>query len=441
MRLVLTIVLSLLSCQLVATIQTVTLDNGLQVIVKEDHRAPVAVSMIWYNIGSADEPGGISGVSHALEHMMFKGTSAHPSGDFSKKIAAIGGQENAFTSYDYTAYFEKIAAFQLPMSFKLEADRMQHLLLEAKEFTKEIDVIKEERRLRIDDNPRALALERYLASAHLAAPYHHPVIGWMDDLKQMTVHDLNVWYQNFYTPNNAVLVVVGDVDAPKVFNLARVYFGNIPKRPTFIRRPQIEPPSLGEKSLKVYTPASVPLLMFGYPVPSVKTAKKLWEPYALEIIAGILGASESSRFDKTLIRSNHLASNADVSYDLYARYSTQFIIYSTPTHLHRISELKVGLLQEIKKLQQDLVGDVELKRIKTQLIAQKIFEKDSIFGQAMELGLLQTIGLGWQSAADYPNHIKAITKEQIREVANRYFNDHAITDVQLFPQSLNKDPS
>ncbi|ASQ45106.1 M16 family metallopeptidase [Legionella clemsonensis] len=433
MRIALMIFLTALSCQAVSQVREFILDNGLKVLVREDHRAPVAVSMIWYNVGSADEPGGLTGVSHALEHLMFKGTSHYPLGVFSKTIAAVGGQENAFTNFDYTAYFEKVAASKLPIAFELEADRMQNLLLDKEEFAKEIKVIREERRLRTDDNPQALAFERYLAAAHLTAPYHHPVIGWMSDLHQMSVDDLKYWYQRFYAPNNATLVVVGDVDAEKVHQLAIQYFGKINKRTDYLRRLQIEPPALGQKSVEVYAPAKLPLLMFGYTVPSAKTAKNSWEPYALELITGILDAGDSARFSKNLIRGSHVASGVDTYYNLYARYQTQFILFGTPSQAHTVNELKTAMLKEITRLKDELVSPEELKRIKTQLIAQKTFEKDSIFGQAMELGLVETIGLGWQTAEAYVERINQITPEQIQEVARHYFKDIAETETLLIP--------
>ncbi|STX29837.1 zinc protease (peptidase, M16 family) [Legionella beliardensis] len=433
MRVVLTIAFLLFSCVAAAEVQKFTLDNGLKIIVKEDHRAPVAVSMMWYNVGSADEPGGITGVSHALEHIMFKGTAKYPLGVFSKTIAAVGGQENAFTNYDYTAYFEKLAASQLPISFELEADRMQNLLLDKNEFAKEMKVIQEERRQRTDDNPQALLFERFLAAAHLTDPYHHPIIGWMEDLKQLKIEDAKAWYQSFYAPNNATLVVVGDVDAKKVYDLAKVYFNQIPKKPSFIRKAQTEPPTLGPKLVEIHAPAKLPMLMFGYNAPSLKTAKVQWEPYALEIIAGILDAGESSRFAKNLIRGTHIANSANVYYNLYARYQTQFILFGTPSQTHTLPELKTSMVKEIKKLQDEPVSDTELKRIKTQIIAQKTFEKDSIFGQAMELGLLETIGLGWQAAAAYTDNINSITPAQIQQVAKQYFNNRSLTEAHLLP--------
>lgn len=438
MRIALMILLTALSYPSFSQVQEFRLNNGLKVLVKEDHRAPVAVSMVWYNVGSADEPGGITGVAHALEHIMFKGTPKYPLGIFSKTIAAVGGQENAFTNYDYTAYFEKVAADQLPISFELEADRMQNLILSKDEFMKEIKVIREERRLRTDDNPQALAFERYLATAHLSAPYHHPVIGWMSDLHQMTIEDLRAWYKRFYAPNNATLVVVGDVNPEKVHELAIQYFGKIGKQTHYIRRPQQEPPTLGKKFVEIHAPAQLPLLMFGYPVPSTSTAKIDWEPYALELITHILDGGESARFAKNLVRGSHVASGANAYYNLYTRYPTQFIFLGTPSQSHSLAEVKAAIQKEIKRLQNEPVSAAELKRIKTQIIAQKTFEKDSIFGQAMELGLLETIGLGWQAADKYTDNINAITAEQVQEVARRYFQDNSMTEAQLIPASDEK---
>jgi zinc protease len=423
----------LLSCQTFSQVQEFNLKNGLKVLVKEDHRAPIAVSMIWYNIGSADEPGGITGVSHAIEHMMFKGTTKYPLGVFSKTIAALGGQENAFTSNDYTAYFEKIAASKLATSFELEADRMNNLLLNEQEFAKEIKVIQEERRLRTDDNPQALAFERFLATAHLTAPYNHPVIGWMSDLKQMSVVDLKEWYQRYYAPNNATLVVVGDVNSAQVHALAEKYFGKIGKRAVLERKPEKEPPALGIKNVTIHAPAKLPVLMIGFTVPGVKTAKNAWEPYALEIISGILDGGESARFAKNLIRGSYVASGADAYYNLYSRYQTQFIVYGTPSQNHEVKDVKKGLIGELNSLKKTLVSAQELQRIKTQIIAQKTYEKDSIFGQAMELGLLETVGIGWNNTTKYTDAINSITPEQIQKTVQRYFNENNMTQAELIP--------
>lgn len=435
MRVVLMAILTLLSCQSFSQVQQFTLDNGLNVIVKEDHRAPVVVSMIWYNIGSADEPGGMTGVSHALEHLMFKGTKKFPLGVFSRTIASIGGQENAMTNNDYTAFYEKIAAPHLDVAFELEADRMQNLLLDENEFGKEIKVIQEERRLRTDDNPQALTFERFLATAHLTAPYNHPVIGWMSDLQQMRVNDARAWYRRFYAPNNAVLVVVGDVNADNVFNLAKKYFSHLKKRPQVTRKSQIEPPRLGKKAVTVHAPAQLPMLMLGFTTPTVKTAnaKNTADPYALEIIAGILDAGDSGRFTTHLVRSKQIASDVDTYYNLYARHQAQFILYGAPNQTHTIQDLKEGILTEIELIKKQPLSTDELQRVKTQIVAQKTFERDSIFGQAMELGLLETIGLGWQTSEKYIERINSVTPQQVQKAAQRYFKENNMTEAVLEP--------
>ena len=433
MRIIILLLLTIFSSLSFAEVKSFTLDNGMKILVKEDHRAPVAVSMVWYNVGSTDEKSGKTGLSHALEHMMFKGTKTYSAGVFSRLIAANGGQENAMTYFDYTAYHEKIAASRLPLVFKLEADRMRHLSLDADAFNKEIKVIREERRLRVDDNPQSLAFERFMATANLALPYHQPVIGWMNDLYQMDIKDLRAWYQRYYAPNNATLVVVGDVEPEKVYQLAKKYFGPLQKSFLPKRKKIREPKPLGKKEIKIYAPAQLPVLMLGYSVPSATVAKKAEEPYALELISAILDGGESGRFSKDLIRGKHLASNVGVFYDMYSRYSSQFVMFGIPSRDKSIAELKAGMLQEIEDLQTQLVSKRELQRVKTQLIAQHTFEKDSIFGQAMSLGLLETVGLGWQESDAYQKKIQNVTAEQIQATAQRYFQEKAMTEAELIP--------
>lgn len=433
MRKILLVTLLLLSCQTFSQVQAFRLNNGLKVLVKEDHRAPIAVSMIWYDIGSADEPGGLTGVSHAIEHMMFKGTKKYPLGVFSKTIADIGGQDNAFTNNDYTAFFEKVDAQRIADAFALEADRMNNLLLDPKEFAKEIKVIQEERRQRTDDDPQALVLERFLATAHLAAPYNHPVIGWMSDLQQMQVDDLKKWYQTYYAPNNATLVVVGDVQAENIHALANKYFGSIPAKPKVVRKQQQEPQALGAKAISVSAPAKLPMLILGYSVPSVKTAQEEWEPYALELVTGILDAGDSSRFAKNLIRGTHVATGVEIYYNLYSRYTTQFMLYGAPSQNHNIEELEHSLKAQVEDLKKTPVSNQELQRIKNQIIAQKTYEKDSIFSQATELGLLETVGIGWNNSDKYSDAINKVTPAQIQQVVIKYFQDKNQTKAVLKP--------
>lgn len=435
MRRFFTVLFCLLSWPLVAATEQYTLSNGLKIIVQEDHRAPVAVSVLWYDVGSADEPGGITGISHALEHLMFKGTPKYPMGVYSKLIASIGGQENAMTSKDYTAYYVKIAAGNLEKTLELEADRLQNLQIKADEFAKEMKVIQEERRMRTDDNPQSLAFERLLATANLAAPYQHPVIGWMSDIQQLTVDDARRWFHSFYAPNNATLVVVGDIKGEAVRTLAERYFGHIPTKPKLVRKAQLEPPNLGPKKIVVRAPAQVPILMLAYTVPTLKSATKSTtvNPYVLEVLAGILAEGNDGRLNQNLVRGQHIASAADDYFDLYARYQTQFVLFASPSQGHTLNELKKSMLHEINALAATSVSPEELQRVKTQLIAQKTFERDSIFNQAMELGILETIGLGWKTSLKYADEINRITPAMLQEAVKTYFSPERLTEAQLIP--------
>lgn len=416
--------------------QEFTLQNGLKVFIKEDKRAPIAVVMVWYKVGSADDPSGKTGISHVLEHMMFKGTKAYPMGVFSKTIASIGGQENAFTGNDYTAYFEKIAATHVPLVLKLEADRMQQLTLDANEFSKEIRVIQEERRMRTEDNPQALAFERFLAAAHLTTPYHQPVIGWMNDLQQLTIADVRNWYHQHYAPNHATLIVVGDVKANEVRAYATQYFGRLTKHPYKEPKPQHEPPPLGLKVVDIQARAQVPVLLRGYTVPSVKSASQneKMTPYALEVIAALLDGGESSRFQQHLVRAQQCASATGVQYNLYTRYDTQFILLGSPSQRCDMAQLKEAIQKEIIKLQKEPVSKTELARIKTQLIAEKTFERDSAFSQAMELGIVDAIGLPLTVIDDYSSMIDKVTPELIQHTASQYFKAENQTDAHLNPE-------
>lgn len=436
MRALFLILLSVASLATNSATETFNLDNGLKVVVREDHRAPVVVSMVWYKVGSSDEVGGSTGLAHALEHLMFKGTKRFPLGQFSKTIASIGGKENAFTNTDYTAYFEQLAATKLQTSFELEADRMHNLEFDSQEFAKEIKVIQEERRLRTDDNPQSLTYERFMAAAHLSSPYHHPVIGWMSDLKQMKVEDTKAWYDAYYAPNNATLVVVGDVIPKDVFQMAKQYFGNIKPKEIPERKAKIEPPKLGKKEVTVKAPANIPMMMMGYTVPTVKTADNtsMKAPYALEIIAGLLDSGDNGRLVNQLIRGRQIASETAIYYNLYARYQTQFILFGMPSQNQSLSVLEKAFLDALDQLKTTPVSSKELQRVKKQIIAQKVFERDSIFGQAMEIGMLETIGLDWQISEQYVKRIEAITAKDIQQVANTYFTTKNQTIARLIPE-------
>ena len=258
-----------------------TLKNGLRVIVKEDRRAPTAAQMVWYRIGSMDEVDGASGVAHVLEHMMFKGTPSVGAGEFNKRVAAAGGRDNAFTSRDYTAYFQQVPKEKLPEMMQLEADRMRHLNVDPKEFAQEIKVVMEERRMRTDDNPQSRLFEQMNAVAFQAHPYRRPIIGWMNDLENMSAADAKAWYDTWYVPNNAYVVITGDVDHKEVFALAEKYYGQLEGRALPARKPQVEPAQDGTRRVNVKAPAELPVLIMGYKAPVLRDVDKDSDPYAL----------------------------------------------------------------------------------------------------------------------------------------------------------------
>jgi len=412
------------------------LANGMKVIVKEDHRAPVAVAQVWYKVGSSYEHDGVTGISHVLEHMMFKGTKQHGPNEFSTIIAANGGRENAFTGQDYTAYFQQLEKDRLAISFELEADRMQNLLLDPEEMKKEVQVVMEERRMRTEDKPQSLTYEQFNAAAYATSPYHNPIIGWMDDLKHLTAGDLRNWYNHWYAPNNATLVVAGDVDPQAVAELAEKYYGPVKPRPVPTLKPRREIEQRGLKRITVKAPAELPYLLMGYKTPVVKTAEVDWEPYAIDMLAGILDGGDSARFTRELIRGEQVAASVGAGYDLYARMGEMLIIDGTPAQGHSIEELEDAIREQIDRFKTELVSREELERVKAQVVAAKVYEKDSIFYQAMQIGTLETVGLDWRVMDEYVDRLKAVTPEQIRAVANKYLTDDHLTIAVLDPQPM-----
>lgn len=417
------------------------LDNGLKIVVREDHRAPVAVAQVWYRVGSGDEYPGITGISHALEHMMFKGSKKFPGDTYSETISRHGGNDNAFTTDDFTAYYAELDVSKLELSFELEADRMQNLIVSAEDFAKEKQVVKEERRLRTDDNPQNLTYERFLAAAHVAGPYHHPVIGWMHDIEQLTAEDLSAWYQNWYGPNNAVLVVVGDVDPAAIYELAKKHFGPVTKQAKRHTKKFAEIAPLGEKRIQVKAPAELPFLVMGFEVPSLSTLpkEKAYVPYALMVAGFALDGGNSSRFAKEIVRGSEIALDTHVDYDAFKRHDSLFVLTGVPTAKNTVDKLEQALWLQLEKLKTEPLNDLELKKIKTQIIAGQVFEKDSMSDQAIMLGLFESVGLGWQEADDYVKKIKQVTPAQVQEVAKQYFNRDSLTVATLVPQPIQQE--
>ena len=416
------------------------LDKGMKLLVKQDHRAPIVVTQIWYKVGASYEYNGITGISHVVEHMMFKGTGKLGPGEFSKVIKEHGGRENAFTGRDYTAYFQILEKSRLPIALELEADRMRNLTLPEDEFIKEIEVVKEERRMRTEDNPRSLTYEQFNATAYNNNPYKNPIIGWMNDLDHLTIADLRHWYDQWYAPNNATLVIAGDVDPEEVYNVTKNHIAAIPKRTIAALKPRDEAPQLGPRRVVVRAPAKVPYVLMGYKAPVLKTAAEKWEPYALEMLASVLSASRSSRFSKILVRDKQIAIDASAGYNMHSMYDEMFMVDATPAPGKTVEEVEQALREQLNRLKTEKVSDAELERIKAQVIANDVYEKDSVFYQAMALGILETVGLGWPKVDEYLENIKAVTPEQVQQVAQKYLVDDHLVVAILEPQKDAKTP-
>ena len=427
--------LGLLPAGLVAAtkVHEFNLDNGLRLLVQEDHRAPVVVSQVWYKVGSSYEHDGITGASHVLEHMMFKGTEKMPAGEFSRRIAELGGRENAFTSRDYTAYFQTLERSRLETAFELEADRMRGLLLDPEEFAKEVRVVMEERRLRTEDSPTSLTYERFNATASLTSPIRNPVIGWMDDLESLRVEDLQTWYRQWYAPNNVTVVVVGDVDPEAVHVLAQKHFGPLEPSEIVPPKPRPEITQQGTRRLTVRLPAELPYLVMGYKVPVLGTAEESDDAYALEVLAGVLDGGNSARLARDLVRGSAIAASAGAGYSLHGRLPGLFLLDGTPANGHDVGELEQALRDQLRRLQEEPVTADELARIKAQVVAGKVYERDSVFYQAMQIGTLETVGLGWEQLDAYVERVNAVSPEQLQQAARKYFDDDTLTVAVLEP--------
>jgi zinc protease len=427
---------------LFAQVHQKTLDNGLKIFVKEDHRSPVVVSQVWYRAGSIDEVNGKTGVAHVLEHMMFKGTKTTKPGQFSEVIAAAGGNENAFTGADYTAYFQTLEKSKLPIAMKMESDRMQNLLIKKEEFAKEINVVMEERRWRTDDKPTSQVNELMQSLAFVSHPYGRPIVGWMNDLENMSHEDALEWYENWYAPNNAILVVAGDVKPEEIFALAEKYYGPIPSKKIKERKPQIEAEQMGLRRAEVKAPSKLSYLQMAYKVPALDKdqTKNNINVYALEVLAGILSNTSASRLNQSLVNDQGLALGAGASYAMISRGGMSlFEFYATPSEATSVIDVEDAIKKEVEKIIQSGVTEDELNRIKTSVIASKVYQQDSVFYQAMQIGQLETIGYPYTLMDSYVENVKKVTSAQIQAVASKYFVDDRLTVVTLDPQPV--DPN
>ena len=419
-----------------AAVTDVTLDNGMRVIVQEDHRAPVMVSQVWYRAGSMDEFNGTTGVAHVLEHMMFRGTKTVPPGEFSKRIAAAGGRENAFTNRDHTAYFQQMQKDRLELAMQLESDRMANLVIRDDLFAKEMQVVMEERRLRTDDQPQSVVYEHLMAAAYQESPYRRPVIGWMDDLQHLTAQDARDWYTRWYVPNNATLVVAGDVKADDVIALAKRYFGVLPARALPTRKPQDEPAQIGEKRIVVKAPAKVPYLLMAWHAPVLRDWQKDTVPYALQILAGVLSGNDSARLQQSLVKTQQIAVSASAGYDDVSRGPGMFMIDATPAPGKSVDALEKAIRDQIGRLQRDGISEAELARVKAQVIAADVYQRDSLFYQAMQLGEYVTAGLPPEALAHRVDKLRAVSAKEVQAAARQWLQDDQLSVGVLDPQPL-----
>ncbi|MDZ7888030.1 MAG: pitrilysin family protein [Pseudomonas sp.] len=417
------------------------LDNGLKLIVREDHRAPVVVSQLWYKVGSSYETPGKTGLSHALEHMMFKGSAKLGPGESSRVLRELGAEENAFTSDDYTAYYQVLASDRLSVAFELEADRLASLRLPPEEFKREIEVIKEERRLRTEDNPSAKAYERFQALAFPASGYHTPTIGWMADLERMTVEELRAWYETWYVPNNATLVVVGDVVPSEVHALAQRYFGSIAQRPVPQAQIPLELSTPGQRLLTLHLPTQLPSLMMGFNVPGLATSKAPREVHALRLIGALLDGGYSARLPSRLERGEELVSGAGSSYDAYTRGDSLFVLSATPNVQKgkTLTEVEAGLWRQLEDLKTTPPSAEELARVRAQVIAGLVYERDSITSQATTIGQLETVGLSWQLMDGELAELSAVTPSDIQQAAQTYFTRDRLSVAHILPEDTRHD--
>ena len=416
------------------------LSNGLKLIVREDHRAPTVAHMVWYRAGSMDEVNGRTGVAHVLEHMMFKGTKKVKSGEFSRLVAAVGGRENAFTSRDYTAYFQQVEKSKLDEVIQLEADRMSNLNFDDAEFSKEIQVVMEERRLRTEDNPSSLLNEAMMATAYMSSPYRHPVIGWMNDLQNMKATDARDWYRSWYAPNNATVVISGDVDPKQVLRTVEKYYGTVDAHELPVRKPQIEPPQKGIKQVQVKAPADSAQLTMAWKVPKLEPGMlDDVEPYALELLTAVLDGYDNARLNRILVKQEKVVNDVGVGYDMISRGPELFLISTTMAKGKTVAQAQVSIRKALEELKQKGILESELKRIKVRILSDQIYKRDSIFGQAMEIGSTEMAGFSWKDIDYMLEKMQTITPEQVQAVAKKYLIDEGLTIAVLDPQVRQSD--
>ena len=402
-------------------VSSFTLDNGLEVVVIPDHRVPVVTHMIWYRNGSADDPLGQSGIAHFLEHLMFKGTAKHPAGEFSKVVSGLGGQENAFTSFDYTAYFQRVTREHLETMMEFESDRMTNLLLDESVIAPERDVVLEERRMRVETDPSAQLSEAMAAALFVHHPYGIPIIGWMHEIEGLNREHALDYYHRFYTPENAILVVAGDVTPDEVRRLGEKTYGRVAargERPVRFR-PR-EPDPLAARHITVADPkVEQPTLQRLYLVPSCRSDGKR-DCYALELLAEVIGGGPTSYLYRTLVLERGIAVNAGAWYMSSAMEETRFSVYAVPAQGVSLEALEEAVDEALRTISADALDADAIERAKTRLVAETIYSTDSQSSLARIYGSALAIGETIEDVRRWPGEIEAVLKADLASVAERF---------------------
>ncbi|MEO5338367.1 MAG: insulinase family protein [Magnetospirillum sp. WYHS-4] len=421
--------------------ETFTLANGMQVVAIANPRVPVVTHMVWYRVGGADEPPGKSGIAHFLEHLMFKGTAAHPNGEFSATVARLGGQENAFTSHDYTGFYQTIAVDRLETVMALEADRMVNLTLTPEIIEPERQVILEERRLRVENNPGAVLREQAEAALYLNHPYGRPVIGWMHEIEGLTVDDIMAFYRRWYAPNNAVLVVAGDITAAKLKPLAEKYYGVLPVADTPPRRHPAEPPPLvARRVLHADARVRQPSWARMFLAPGLAWGDTALAP-ALDILAEALGGGSTSRLYRKLVVERAIAVNAGTSYSAEAIGPAEFTLHASPAAGLSLEAVETAVEAELAQVLKEGLAEAEVTRAKSKLLADGTYARDSLTAGAHSLGAALARGFSVATVEDWPDRLRAVTLEQVNAAARAVLGQKAsVTSLLMAPKEEGAKP-
>ena len=423
--------------------QSFTLSNGMTLIVQPDHRAPTVAHMLWVKVGAMDEVDGTSGVAHVLEHMMFKGTPTVKPGEFSRLVAALGGRENAFTSRDVTAYHQQIPSNKLEAMMRLEADRFANNQWSDDEFARELEVVKEERRQRTEESPRARMFEAMTAMVFQASPYRRPIVGWMSDLDAMTPQDARDFYKRWYTPTNAAVVIAGDVDVAEVRAMAERIYGKLPVHALPARKPRTEPKQQGQRQMEFRAATEQALVALAYRMPKLTDPQAAdadsQDALALTVLSAVLDGYSGARLERALVQGTdggpRLADSAGASYGLMGRGPQLFYLTAIPATGVGSAQVVEALKAQIARIAKDGISEAELRRVKTQWTASEIYKLDSVFNQAQELGSHWANGMGLDAGPAMMEKLGQVSAAQVQSVAKRLFNDEQLTIAVLVPDA------